>query len=54
MSDTAETPKLQMTHDTSAEYPCTDIQPTLAKKKKSKYLMHVLTIMDLLLGTMFQ
>lgn len=53
MSDTAETPKLQMTHDTSAEYPCTDIQPTLAKKK-SKYLMHVLTIMDLLLGTMFQ
>lgn len=51
MSDTAETQKLQMTHDTSAEYPCTDIQPTLAKKK---YLMHVLTIMDLLLGTMFQ
>lgn len=34
MSDTAETQKLQMTHDTSAEYPCTDIQPTLAKKKK--------------------
>lgn len=44
MSDGAETPHPKMTQDASAEYPGTDIQPTLSISNKEMFRVKVTTM----------
>lgn len=44
MSDGAETPHPKMTQDASAEYPGTDIQPTLSIGNKQMFRVKVTTM----------